>query len=348
MTTYEVAVLPGDGIGPEIMAPTLAAMTAVAQKFGFALRWAEYDWGSDRYRRTGAMMPVDALEQLERHDALLFGAVGVPDIPDVVTLWGLLIPIRRGFRQYINLRPVRYIDTVNSPLAQPGGIDIVVVRENVEGEYSQVGGRAGIGADEYAIQEACFTRKGVARVARYAAQLATRRSGNLVSATKSNGIVFTMPFWDEVVAEVVAGFDNLRFRPVLIDALAAQLVRAPQDFDVIVASNLFGDILSDLTGALVGSLGLAASGNLNPERSYPSMFEPVHGSAPDIAGRGVANPMAQIYAGAMLLDHLGQVEAAAALTGAVDAVLRAGVHTPDLGGSATTADVSKAVLAQLA
>jgi tartrate dehydrogenase/decarboxylase / D-malate dehydrogenase len=344
---YSVAVIPGDGIGTEIMPPALAAVDACARRYGFDVRWEHYDWGSQRYRETGRMMPEDGIARLARHEAILFGAVGAPDIPDTTTLWGLLMPMRREFEQYVNLRPVRHVPTVPTPLADPGGIDIVVVRENVEGEYSNIGHRGEEDGDAYAVQEARFTRRGTARVAAYAAELAQSRSGRLVSATKSNGILHTMPFWDEVVAGTVARYDGVELRPVLIDALVAEIVRAPRRFDVIVASNLFGDILSDLTAACVGSLGLAASGNLNPERDHPSLFEPVHGSAPDIAGTGVANPMAQVYAAAMMLSHLGQDAAARDLTAAVDATLRDGPRTPDLGGRATTGEVGTAIVDRL-
>jgi tartrate dehydrogenase/decarboxylase / D-malate dehydrogenase len=345
--TFSVAVIAGDGIGREVIPPAVDAVDACGLHYGFAVEWAYYDWGSARYRATGRLMPEDGIERLRGHEAILFGAVGTPGIADTTTLWGLLIPIRRRFDQYVNLRPVRHIPGMPSPLRDPDGIDIVVVRENVEGEYSDVGGRHDTGGDEYAIQETRFTRRGVRRIATFAAELARSRSGRLTSATKSNGILHTMPFWDEHVASVVAGFPDVQLRPVLIDALAAQIVRRPQDFDVIVASNLFGDILSDLTAAVVGSLGVAASANLNPERVYPSLFEPVHGSAPDIAGTGVANPTAAIYAAAMMLDHLGEAEAAAGLTAAADAVLGGGPHTPDLGGTASTREVADAVLGRL-
>jgi tartrate dehydrogenase/decarboxylase / D-malate dehydrogenase len=344
-TTLRIAAIPGDGIGPEIVPAAIDVVDAAARRHGALIAWTEYDWGSDRYRRTGAMMPADGLEILRGHDAIFFGAVGDPEIPDVETLWGLLIPIRRGFHQYVNLRPARTVPGVPTPLADGAGIDLMIVRENVEGEYSEVGGVTGTGTEEEAAtQVARFSRLGVARVAGYAAELAQRRRGELVSATKSNGIIHTMPFWDRVVSETLAGYPGVRLRSVLVDALSAELVRRPQSFDVIVASNLFGDILSDLAAALVGSLGLAASANLNPEREHPSMFEPVHGSAPDIAGTGTANPLAQISSGAMMLDHLGLSGAAADIDAAVDAVLAEGPRSRDLGGSASTEQVAAAVL----
>src|SRR5579875_593088 len=298
--SLSIAAIPGDGIGTEVVPVAMQVVERAAARAGARIHWADYDWGSDRYRRTGRMMPADGLEELARHDAVFFGAVGDPEIPDVATLWGLLIPMRRTFEQYVNLRPARSYPGVPTPLADGEGIDLVIVRENTEGEYSSEGGAD----DEQATQIARFTRRGVARVARYAARLASERSGRLVSCTKSNGIIHTMPFWDRVVAETVAEIPGVELRPVLVDALSAELVLRPRSLDVIVASNLFGDILSDLAAACVGSLGLAASATLNPEGAHPSTFEPVHGSAPDIAGRGVANPLAQISSGALMLRHL--------------------------------------------
>ncbi|HLI58149.1 MAG TPA: isocitrate/isopropylmalate family dehydrogenase [Solirubrobacteraceae bacterium] len=338
-----IAAIPGDGIGQEIVPVAMRVLDRAAARADARIDWTEHDWGSDRYRRTGRMMPVDGLERLADHDAVFFGAVGDPEIPDVETLWGLLIPMRRTFDQYVNLRPARSFPGVPVPLADGDGIDLVIVRENTEGEYSDEGG-----ADaEQATQVARFTRKGVARVARYAARLASERRGRLVSCTKSNGIIHTMPFWDRVVAETVAEFPGVELRSVLVDALSAELVLRPRGLDVIVASNLFGDILSDLAAACVGSLGLAASANLNPEGAHPSTFEPVHGSAPDIAGRGVANPLAQISSGALMLRHLKLPGPATAIDAAVEAVLRDGPRTPDLGGTASTGDVAAAVLAAL-
>ncbi|WP_373298301.1 isocitrate/isopropylmalate family dehydrogenase [Nakamurella endophytica] len=324
-------------------------VTAVARLHGFTLGWEHLEWGSDHYRAHGRMMPVDGLETLAGYDAIFLGAVGVPDIPDVQTLWGLLIPIRRAFEQYINLRPVKTLPGVASPLADSAPIDMVVVRENNEGEYSEIGGRMYRGLEEEsAVQEAVFTRRGIRRAARFAAELAAGRRGLLTSATKSNGIVHTMPFWDEVVAETVrAGFPQVRLRSELIDALAAGLVLHPHRYDVLVASNLFGDILSDLAGAITGSIGSAPSANLNPERRHPSMFEPVHGSAPDIAGQGIANPIGQIWSGAMMLDALGYPAAAAHLVAAFEAALAAGTRTRDLGGTALTEQVTAAVLTEI-
>ncbi len=292
-------------------------------------------------------MPPDALEQLRGFDAIFLGAVGAPDVPDHVSLWGLLIPIRRGFRQYVNLRPIRVFAGLPSPLTTATGhaVDFVVVRENVEGEYSEAGGRFNRGfPDELAIQESIFTRSGVTRIVDYALELAAQRRGHLTSATKSNGIVHTLPFWDEIVAERAALRPEVQIGKEHIDALCAKLVLRPYDFDVIVGSNLFGDILSDLAAAVAGSIGIAPSANLNPERDFPSMFEPVHGSAPDIAGRGVANPLGAIWSGAMMLEHLGHPDAADDVIGAIGRVLAdGGVRTPDLGGTATTDELTGAI-----
>lgn len=343
-----IAVIPGDGIGNEVIPAAIVCVDAALARHGVGMDWVEYDWNSERYVRTGSMMPVDGIETLAQHDAVFLGAVGLPEIPDTETLWGLLIPIRREFQQYVNLRPVRALPGVPGPVAAGGGIDIVLVRENNEGEYSEVGGRAYRGrAEEEAIQVNVFTRHGIERVARYAVAQAKARRGLLTSATKSNGIIHSMPFWDEVVAEVAAEAPEVSFESILIDALAARLVLDPTRFDVIVASNLFGDILSDLAGAIAGSIGVAPSANLNPERRYPSLFEPVHGSAPDIAGKGIANPIGAIWTGAMMLEHLGHLEAAADLIAAFQEVTAAGVRTADLGGTATTDEVSRAVVAKL-
>jgi tartrate dehydrogenase/decarboxylase/D-malate dehydrogenase len=348
-TRHRIAVIAGDGIGQEVMPAAIQCLDAVAKVHSIGLDFVDLPWGSDHYLATGRMMPADGLEQLSTHDAIFLGAVGIPSIPDTETLWGLLIPIRRHFSQYINLRPVKTLAGVDTPLASDRAIDFVIVRENTEGEYSEVGGRIYRGLpQEAAMQESVFTRFGVSRVTRFAAELASSRSGHLTSATKSNGIVHTMPFWDEVVAETVAasGLD-LTVESVLIDALAARMVLRPWSFDVVVASNLFGDILSDLGSALTGSIGVAPSANLNPERKHPSMFEPVHGSAPDIAGQGIANPVGQIWSGAMMLDHLGYPQAAAQLSSAFESVLATGTRTTDLGGTATTAEFTSAVLAAI-
>jgi tartrate dehydrogenase/decarboxylase / D-malate dehydrogenase len=349
---HAIAVIPGDGIGREVTPAALEVLEAAGRAHGFELQLTEHPWGCDHYVQTGAMMPDDALDALRESDAIFLGAVGRPDVPDHVSLWGLLIPIRRAFRQYVNLRPVRLWPGIPSPLRDvaPADVDMVIVRENNEGEYSEIGGRLYRGTDdELAVQEAVFTRRGTDRVMEYACELAATRSGRICSATKSNGIIHTMPFWDERFAAVTSRHPRLQREQVLIDALAAMVVLDPGRFDVIVASNLFGDILSDLAAAVAGSIGIAPSGNLNPEREHPSMFEPVHGSAPDIAGQGVANPIGAIWSGAQMLEHLGEEEAATAVLAAIEEMLASdGPRTPDLGGSASTADVTAALTARFA
>jgi tartrate dehydrogenase/decarboxylase / D-malate dehydrogenase len=343
-----IAVIPGDGIGSEVIDAARRVLDAVSARHGVELTYTELDWSCQRYRSAGAMMPADGLETLRGHDAILLGAVGWPDVPDHVSLWGLLIPIRRTFRQYVNLRPIRVFDGVASPLreARAGEVDFVVVRENVEGEYSEVGGRLNRGfPDELAMQESIFTRVGVTRIVDYAFRLAASRRSYLTSATKSNGIVHTMPFWDEVVASVAAEHPGVRWDQEHIDALAAKFVLQPARFDVVVGSNLFGDILSDLAAAVAGSIGIAPSANLDPSHTYPSMFEPVHGSAPDIAGTGVANPIGAVWSAAMMLDHLGHSGAAADILAAIESTLAdSGSRTADLGGTANTQQVTDALL----
>ncbi|MDG5809366.1 tartrate dehydrogenase [Streptomyces ossamyceticus] len=341
-TNHRIALIPGDGIGAEVLPPAQQVLDVLGRRHGFSLSYTSYDWGCERYLRQGAMMPADGIDRLREADAILLGAVGYPGVPDHVSLWGLLIPIRRSFRQYVNLRPIRVFEGIDSPVrgARPGEVDVVVVRENVEGEYSEVGGRLNSGfPDEIAVQEAVFTRAGVTRLLDYAFTLASRRGGRLTSATKSNGIIHTMPFWDQLVTERAASFPQVAWDQEHIDALAAKFVLEPARFDVVVASNLFGDILSDLAAAVAGSIGIAPAANLNPERDFPSMFEPVHGSAPDIAGKGIANPVGAIWSAAMMLDHLGHPAAARDIMDAIAAVLaRTDVRTRDLGGSATTAE----------
>jgi tartrate dehydrogenase/decarboxylase/D-malate dehydrogenase len=349
--SYRIAVIAGDGIGQEVVPAGIRVLEAVGARHGLNFAWQHYDWSCERYLETGKMMPDDGLERLRDHDAIFLGAVGYPGVPDHVSLWKLLIPIRRTFKQYVNLRPVRLFAGVASPLAnrRPEDIDFVIVRENNEGEYSEIGGRLYTGTErEMAVQETVFTRQGVDKVMRYAFELArSRPKKHLTSATKSNGIIHTMPFWDERFAALKGDYPEVKTDQYHIDILTAHFVQHPDWFDVVVASNLFGDILSDLGPAVAGGIGLAPSANLNPEGDYPSMFEPVHGSAPDIAGRGVANPVAQIWSGAMMLDHLGQAEAAASVVGALETVLREGPRTRDLGGEAGTEEVSQAVLTAL-
>ncbi|MCY3702980.1 MAG: tartrate dehydrogenase [Rhodospirillales bacterium] len=349
---YRVAVIPGDGIGQEVVPEGMRVMDAAASRHGFAFEWDSFSWSCETYHATGRMMPEDGLDQIADHDAIFLGAVGYPGVPDHVSLWGLLIPIRRRFDQYVNVRPVRVLDGMESPLRDrgPDDIDFVVVRENVEGEYSEVGGRLYAGTDdEMAMQESIFTRRGVDRVLDWAFELAaTRPARHITSATKSNGIVHTMPYWDERFAAAKGRHPDIRTAQFHIDILTAHFVLHPDWFDVVVGSNLFGDILSDLGPAVAGTIGIAPSANLNPRQEWPSMFEPVHGSAPDIAGRGIANPIGQIWSGAMMLDHLGQSAAATAVVRAIEAVVADGPRTPDMGGNATTRDVGKAVAAAVA
>jgi tartrate dehydrogenase/decarboxylase/D-malate dehydrogenase len=351
MKTFRVAVIPGDGIGNEVTPAAIRVLEAAAARFEAEFAWESFPWGSAYYFEHGRMMPPDALDRLRPFDAIFFGAVGDPRIQDNVTLNGLLLPIRRGFDQYACVRPAVFYPGVRAPLAgrKPGDIDLVVVRENTEGEYAQIGGALHSGGShEVAVQSAIFTRHGTERVIRFAFDLARQRGRKrlLTSVTKSNAQGFSMGFWDRVFADVSREYPEIRTESLLVDAACMDLVRRPQDFDVIVASNLFGDILTDLSAAITGSLGLAPSGNLNPARTFPSMFEPVHGSAPDIAGRGVANPMAAMLAGAMMLDFLGEGAAAKLMESAVLRVLAEQRDlTPDLGGTGTTESVTAAVLA---
>ena len=347
---HRISAIPGDGIGKEVVPEGRRVLDAAARRYGFELEWADFDWSCEVYARTGRMMPEDGLEQLRRFEAIFLGAVGFPGVPDHVSLWGLLIPIRRGFHQYVNLRPVRLLEGVRTPLAGrgPGDIDMMIVRENNEGEYSEIGGRLYRGADEeMAVQQAIFTRKGCDRIMRYAFELAGQRpKRHLTSATKSNGIIHSMPYWDERFAAIATEYPQVTTDQFHIDILTAHFVQHPDWFDVVVGSNLFGDILSALGPAIAGSIGLAPGGNINPEKEYPSMFEPVHGSAPDIAGKGIANPIAQIWTGAMMLEHLGQLEAARGVVAAIERVVKEGrVLTRDLGGTASTVDVGQAVAA---
>ncbi|HEV7394337.1 MAG TPA: tartrate dehydrogenase [Burkholderiales bacterium] len=348
MKQFRIAVIPGDGIGKEVMPEGLRVLEAAGRKFGIEWKFDEFDWSCDYYQKHGRMMPEDALEQLEEHDAVFFGAAGWPaTVPDHVSLWGLLIPFRRGYDQYVNLRPVRLMPGMKCPLAnrKPGDIDFWVVRENSEGEYSSVGGRMYAGTDrEFVTQQAVFSRHGVDRILKYAYELAmTRPKKHLTSATKSNGISISMPYWDERVKAMAAEYPEVKTDSFHIDILCAHFVMHPDWFDVVVGSNLFGDILSDLGPAATGTIGIAPSANINPERAYPSLFEPVHGSAPDIYGHKIANPVGQIWSGAMMLDHLGCPEAGAAVLKAIERVLQEGPKTPDLGGKASTSDLGKAV-----
>jgi len=349
----KIALIPGDGIGKEVVPEGVRVLKALATKYGFEARFETFPYGCAYYLKHGVMMPADGLAQLSAFDAILLGAVGDPEVPDHVSLWGLLIPIRRQFEQYVNLRPVRLLPGIRSPLAnrKSEDIDFFIVRENNEGEYSQIGGRLYEGtAREIVIQESIFTRQGVDRILRYAFKLAqSRPKKHLTSATKSNGIIHTMPFWDQRFKAIAEEFADVSTDQYHIDILSAHFVQHPDWFDVVVASNLFGDILSDLGPAVAGGIGIAPSANLNPERRHPSMFEPVHGSAPDIAGKGIANPIAILWSVVMMLDFFDQNDAAVDLMAAIEAVTAEGqVLTPDLGGQSGTAAFTDAVLEGLA
>ncbi len=348
MKTHKIAVIAGDGIGKEVMPEGVRVLDATARKFGIGLSFDYFDWSCDNYDRHGWWMPPDWRSQIEGHDCIFFGATGWPaKVPDHVSLWDSLILFRRGFDQYVNLRPVRLMPGITPPLAgrKVGDIDYYVVRENTEGEYSAVGGRLFEGTDrEMAMQQSIFTRKGVDRIMKFAFELAMQRPRKLLtSATKSNGISITMPYWDERFAAMAKNYPLIKTSQYHIDGLTIQMVLNPQRFDVMVASNLFGDILSDLGPATAGTIGIAPSGNINPERVFPSLFEPVHGSAPDIYGKKIANPVGQIWSGAMLLDHLGYPQAGAAILKAIEGCLQDGPRTPDVGGKANTEDMGRAI-----
>ena len=350
MQRFHIAVIAGDGVGLEVIPQARRVLEKIGRRYALEFAFYDFEWGSEYYFRHGRMMPADALEQLRPLDAILLGAVGHPEIPDHVTLNGLLLPVRRAFDQYANVRPARLYRGVQSPLALRKGeqIDFVVVRENTEGEYAQVGGFVHHDQpEEIAVQSAVFTRRGIERVVRFAFELARRRNGKqrVTSVTKSNAQGFGMVLWDRTFAAVANEFPDISTESLLVDAAAMNFIRRPESFDVVVASNLFGDILSDISAILVGSMGLAPSANLDPERRYPSMFEPVHGSAPDIAGKGVVNPLATILSAALMLDHLEASEAAQSVERAVAAVLaERHVRTPDLGGTSSTEEVTNAVL----
>jgi tartrate dehydrogenase/decarboxylase/D-malate dehydrogenase len=338
--THRIAVIAGDGAGPEVVAEARKAVDGL----GLDLEWNELPWGTEHYHAHGAMMPADALDTVREHDAVLLGAVGHPSVPDHVTLWGLLLPLRQGLDLWANLRPARLLAGVPSPLAGAPPVDMLFVRENTEGEYSGVGGRAhrGLGL-EVGIETSVFTRAGVRRVIAHAFELAEGRRGLVTSATKSNASRYGYVLWDEVAEEVAAEHPDIRYERVLVDALAARMVRNPMSLDVVVASNLFGDVLTDIAAELQGGMGVAASASLAPGTDTPGVFEPVHGSAPDIAGRGIANPVGAIWSGALMLEHLGEAEGARRLMSALESVCRDGVRTRDLGGNATTSEVGDAV-----
>jgi tartrate dehydrogenase/decarboxylase/D-malate dehydrogenase len=351
MAAFRVAVIGGDGIGPEVIDQAIRVLDRAIRHDQAAIEWNRLPWSTAHYKKTGHMVPPNGWDILRKHDAVFFGAVGSPDVPDTVTVQGLILPMRRKFDQYVNLRPAYLFDGVQSPLRDkaPGSIDMLVYRENTEGEYAPIGGRLYEGKDDdIAVQAAVFTRRGCERIMRAAFEGARKRRCKVTSITKSNALGFSMVLWDDVFAKVRQDYPDVESNALLVDAAAMDFVRKPEAFDVVVASNLFGDILTDLSAIVTGSMGLAASANINPERNYPSMFEPVHGSAPDIASKGIANPLAAILSGGMMLEHLGLSHAAAAIHKAVASVLKAGKpRTPDLGGTARTGDVAEAVLAAI-
>ncbi len=351
MTNYRIALIPGDGIGKEVMPEAVRVLGAVSAKYGIEFSYSDYDWSCETFKATGKMMPDDGILRLRDHDSILLGAVGFPGVPDHLSLWGLLIPIRREFDQYVNLRPVRLLAGIRSPLRDREKIDFWVVRENSEGEYSQLGGRVDAGRDtEAVLQTSVFTRRGTDRILRYAFELAQKLGRpHVTSATKSNGLFYSMPFWDERFEAVAKEYPEIRIDQYHIDILCARFVMSPERFDIVVGSNLFGDILSDLGPGITGTIAVAPSANINPEKIYPSMFEPVHGSAPDIAGQQIADPIGQIWAAAMMLDHLGETAAAASVLNAINVTLSApnAPLTPDLGGSAKTAELGAAITAAI-
>ncbi len=349
MREYNIAVIPADGIGPEVIEAGQAVLDAVGTRMGdLKFHYKSFDWSSERYKTHGALMPEDGLQQLREFDAIYFGAVGASDVPDHITLWGLRLPICQGFDQYANVRPTKIFPGITSPLrsAGIGDLDWVIVRENSEGEYSGNGGRAHRGfPEEVGTEVSIFTRTGITRIMRFAFKLAQSRPRKLLTVvTKSNAQRFGMVMWDEIAAEVSEEFPEVSWNKMLVDAMTVRMVKDPQSLDTIVATNLHGDILSDLAGALAGSLGVAPTGNINPEGHFPSMFEPIHGSAFDIIGKGIANPVATFWTGAMMIDHLGEHDAATKIMGAVERVCEAGIMTPDIGGKATTQEVTDAVI----
>lgn len=349
MKKFQIAVIPGDGIGQEVVPASLDVLRTIEEVHGgLKFEFTEFPWNCDYYLKNGKMMPDDGLQILQGFEAIFLGAIGNPAVvPDHISLWGLLIKIRREFEQVINIRPAKLMKGLQSPLANPKDFNLIVVRENSEGEYSEIGGRIHRGEDEIAIQNAVFSRKGTERAMRYAFELARKRRGHLTSATKSNGIFHSMPFWDEVFKQVQGDYPDVETASYHIDALAAFFVSRPQIFDVIVASNLFGDILTDLGGAVMGSIGIAPAANINLNGKYPSMFEPVHGSAPDIFGKGIANPLGQIWTAQMMLSHLGEDEIAQKLLGLIEEVTADGIKTPDIGGNSSTREVSDAICRRL-
>lgn len=351
MPAYKIAVLPGDGIGPDVTKEAVKVLEALKQEDAtFDIEFKEFEWGSEYYLKHGHIMPPDGLDQLKVFDAILFGAVGDKRVPDEVTIWELIMPIRKNFQQYVNMRPIRRLAGIESPLKNDQPIDFMVFRENAEGEYSNIGGRLyQQHSQEMAIQNTVITKQGVERIAKYAFEYAKKNNKSKVtSATKSNAIIHSMKLWDEVVETVAKDYGDIELESNFIDALAAYFVMRPESFEVVIASNLFGDILTDLGAALVGGLGVSPSGNINPEGNFPSMFEAIHGSAPDIAGKGIANPIAQVWSAALMLDHLGRPDLSTAIVESIEQVLQEGkVLTPDLGGNSTTQQVGSEIAEKL-
>ncbi|MYL49301.1 tartrate dehydrogenase [Halobacillus litoralis] len=351
MKTYRLAVLPGDGIGPEVVEEGMKVLDALTKTdSSFQLETTSFDWNSEYYLKHNRMMPEDGLATLKEYDAIFFGAIGDRRVPEHIPIWDLIMPIRKNFHQYVNLRPIKQLPGVQSPIQADGPIDFYVFRENAEGEYSNIGGRLyQETSDELAIQNTVITKKGVQRLARYAFDYAQKNDvKSVVNATKSNAIVHSMRLWDESVKEIAMHYEGIAVEDVYIDALVAHLVQRPESFDVIVASNLFGDILTDLGAALVGGLGLSPSANLNPEGDYPSMFEPIHGSAPDITGKQMANPIAQVWSAALMLEHLGREDLALIVMTAIEKVIETGEFlTPDMGGNAKTFETGDAIVKQI-
>ncbi|MEM8894447.1 MAG: tartrate dehydrogenase [Bacteroidota bacterium] len=348
MNNYRIAIVPGDGIGHEIVPAGLKVLEKSAERFGFTLTTESYDWGAGYYMKNGAFMPEDGLDQLKSFDAVFFGSVGLPEVDDTLPAKDYTFKVRANFQQYVNYRPVRTYPGVTRPIRTEKDIDFVVVRENTEGEFVQIGGQfMPTHENGYAMDTSVFTRRGIERIAHYAFKLAQGRRKKLTHVTKSNTLINSLAYWDQVIYEVAQQYPDVTHEQMYIDNASASFVLKPETFDVVLTTNLFGDILSDLGGAIMGSLGLGGAGNINPEKEFPSMFEPIHGSAPDIAGRAIANPIGQIWSGAIMLEHLGEIEAATAIMKAVDKVTAEGILPSDLGGSAKTHEIAEAVVTNL-
>ena len=351
MQNLNIAVVPGDGIGNEIVAEGQRVLDEAAKQHGFALQYTNFPYGAGHYKKTGEFMPPDALDTLKGYDAIYFGAVGLPDVDDRLPATKYTFRVRKGFQQYVNYRPIKLIPGLEGPLrkADPEKVDFVIVRENTEGEFSETGNIVnGESPEGLALQHSIFTRKGIERIAHYAFRLAQKRRKHVTNVTKSNTLIHSMYYWDQIFMEIAAQYPDVTYQPMYVDNASANFVLRPEIFDVLVTTNMIGDILSDLGGAIMGSLGLGPSGNINPEKDYPSMFEPIHGSAPDIMGKGIANPISAIWSGALMLDHLGQAAAAQQIEKAIFATLQGGVLPADLGGGAKTTEITDAIIEALA